>query len=132
MIFKPLPCAASSRCHTILNHFSLIVNTFFYLFCFLFTINQKTLFAQIVLANFNKSLICLLYKRTQFNSNNKIIKKRASQKNQLFFTWCGRRDLNPYPERLAPKTSASAIPPRPPTNSDTIITFFSYLVNTFF
>ncbi len=27
--------------------------------------------------------------------------------------WCGRWDLNPHPERLAPKTSASAIPPRP-------------------
>ena len=27
--------------------------------------------------------------------------------------WCGRWDLNPHPERLAPKTSASAIPPLP-------------------
>ena len=32
---------------------------------------------------------------------------------RLDLFWCGRRDSNPYPERLAPKTSASAIPPRP-------------------
>ena len=27
--------------------------------------------------------------------------------------WCGRWDLNPHSEELAPKTSASAIPPLP-------------------
>ena len=41
------------------------------------------------------------------------ISHKKSERAKLVPTWCGRWDLNPHTEVLAPKTSASAIPPLP-------------------
>lgn len=41
------------------------------------------------------------------------IKETESTICRFCLFWCGRRDLNPYTEVLAPKTNASAVPPRP-------------------
>ena len=88
------------------------------LFAFQFFATDMSLFCESSNRTWEKHLFCTLKPTTEIlpTKTEKTLIKSEFFCGYIFFValwWCGRRDLNPHAWALAPKTSVSAIPPRP-------------------